>query len=157
MLSAVGRTFSCALRIGCAVHVMRNDVYELCETYGESMLPTLNYSGDYVHTSKLAKFGRGCDVGDIIIASKPTNPVQRVCKRICGMPGDYLCIDPLKDANSIVRVPEGHVWVTGDNMSQSIDSRSYGPLPMGLIRGRVFAVSSGFDLRWLERGFEDEA
>lgn len=38
-----------------------------------------------------------------------------------------------------MNVPAGHVWVGGDNLSNSNDSRMYGPVAMGLIRGRVFA------------------
>ena len=34
-------------------------------------------------------------------------------------------------------VPRGHVWLTGDNSSQSTDSREWGPLPIGLILGRA--------------------
>lgn len=35
-------------------------------------------------------------------------------------------------------VPEGHVWLEGDNPSNSSDSRTYGPIPLAMIRGRVF-------------------
>ena len=35
-------------------------------------------------------------------------------------------------------VPRGHVWVEGDNSERSCDSRIFGPLPLGLIKGRVF-------------------
>ena len=35
-------------------------------------------------------------------------------------------------------VPEGHVWLEGDNPSNSSDSRSYGPIPLAMVRGRVF-------------------
>uniref|UniRef100_A0A3B5AWP8 Mitochondrial inner membrane protease subunit n=1 Tax=Stegastes partitus TaxID=144197 RepID=A0A3B5AWP8_9TELE len=34
-------------------------------------------------------------------------------------------------------VPKGHVWLEGDNLRNSSDSRSYGPIPYALIRGRV--------------------
>lgn len=37
-----------------------------------------------------------------------------------------------------VTVPEGHIWVTGDNLSASRDSRNYGPVPLGLVKGTVY-------------------
>lgn len=42
------------------------------------------------------------------------------------------------DANSdVIEVPEGRVWVLGDNPAASYDSRYYGPLPISLVEGRV--------------------
>ena len=35
-------------------------------------------------------------------------------------------------------VPPGHVWLEGDNATNSTDSRAYGPIPLAMIRGRVF-------------------
>ncbi|KAG0714690.1 Mitochondrial inner membrane protease subunit 1 [Chionoecetes opilio] len=38
-------------------------------------------------------------------------------------------------------VPKGHVWLEGDNHHNSTDSRNFGSVPAGLIRGRaVFRV-----------------
>ena len=36
-------------------------------------------------------------------------------------------------------VPAGKVWLQGDNIRNSTDSRNYGPVPLPLITGRVFA------------------
>ena len=36
-----------------------------------------------------------------------------------------------------VQVPEGHVWLQGDNPINSTDSRHYGPVPYALLRGRA--------------------
>lgn len=120
------------------------------------MLPTLNYAGDFVHASKLHRFGRHCEVGDMIIASKPTDPEQRVCKRISGYAGDIILVDPSAENYSrFVEVPKGHVWVTGDNLTQSLDSRSYDFLPLGLIKGKVFAVSKGGNFRWIQNNLQD--
>lgn len=47
----------------------------------------------------------------------------------------------LKDKDSVIKttfVPQGHVWVEGDNPAYSVDSRSYGPIPEQLIVGRVW-------------------
>ncbi|PIO40201.1 hypothetical protein AB205_0054960, partial [Aquarana catesbeiana] len=35
------------------------------------------------------------------------------------------------------QVPKGHVWLEGDNLKNSTDSRSYGSVPYALIRGRI--------------------
>lgn len=35
-------------------------------------------------------------------------------------------------------VPNGHLWLEGDNSENSMDSRHYGPVPMGLIQSRAF-------------------
>lgn len=35
-------------------------------------------------------------------------------------------------------VPAGKVWLQGDNIRNSTDSRNYGPVPLPLITGRVF-------------------
>ncbi len=37
----------------------------------------------------------------------------------------------------MLQVPAGHVWVQGDNLAHSLDSRVYGPVPLALVKGRV--------------------
>lgn len=129
------------------------------------MLPTLNYAGDFVHADKTCRRGRRCQVGDLVVAVKPTDPEQRVCKRITGMAGDVVQVDPssagtgddgqdAQQQQQYIKVPEGHCWVTGDNLSESLDSRSYGAMPLGLIKGRIFAVhTSDGEFRWLPNNF----
>ncbi|KAL6570552.1 Mitochondrial ATP-independent inner membrane protease subunit 1a [Orobanche gracilis] len=34
-------------------------------------------------------------------------------------------------------VPKGHVWIQGDNIFASNDSRHFGSIPYGLILGKV--------------------
>ena len=40
------------------------------------------------------------------------------------------------DEPEMIQVPEGHVWLEGDNQAWSRDSRFYGPVPLALIKGR---------------------
>lgn len=39
--------------------------------------------------------------------------------------------------NKTIVVPRGHIWVEGDNLENSSDSRYYGPIPQGLIKSRA--------------------
>lgn len=50
---------------------------------------------------------------------------KHMIKRITGMPGDWISLPYSYDA---VKVPEGHCWVEGDNPTNSLDSRSFGPV-----------------------------
>lgn len=34
-------------------------------------------------------------------------------------------------------VPIGHIWLQGDNVTNSTDSRNYGAVPLGLVRSRA--------------------
>jgi len=104
------------------------------------MLPTFNYRGDLLFERKLALSQlQTLKRGDLITFRSPSNPVTIVCKRILGLPGDVVNVDPidLEMSKQHCLVPEGHVWVQGDNATASIDSRTYGPLPMGLILAKV--------------------
>ncbi|CAN1845282.1 Mitochondrial inner membrane protease subunit 1 [Linum perenne] len=50
--------------------------------------------------------------------------------------GDVLLIEHL--SHRLGKVPKGHVWIQGDNVYASADSRYFGPVPYGLIQGRAF-------------------
>jgi len=43
----------------------------------------------------------------------------------------------LQTDGNLKHVPKGHVWIEGDNSPNSTDSRMYGPIPVGLVRGRA--------------------
>ena len=43
------------------------------------------------------------------------------------------------EKKEMVTVPEGHLWLEGDNPIYSIDSRHYGPIPIKSVRGRLVA------------------
>ncbi|KDN47343.1 LexA/Signal peptidase, partial [Tilletiaria anomala UBC 951] len=136
------------LQIMAMVHVVTTHVAEIRWTTGSSMLPTLAASGDqvlhvrwplYNFTQRIKRTNTyGLELGDLVVATSPMNPSKTVCKRVVGLPGDTILVDPRKDAPSIT-VPRGHVFLCGDNLNNSTDSRHYGPVPIGLIRGKVVA------------------
>ena len=47
-------------------------------------------------------------------------------------------------------MPQGHCWIVGDNLVASRDSRYFGPVPLGLIRGKVIASVRPFsEFKWI--------
>jgi signal peptidase I len=38
------------------------------------------------------------------------------------------------------KVPEGHVWLAGDHRDHSADSRVFGPVPIGRVKGRAWVA-----------------
>ncbi|KAK8944315.1 hypothetical protein KSP39_PZI008457 [Platanthera zijinensis] len=73
--------------------------------------------------------------GDIVIFKSPNDHSQIYVKRLVALPGDWVEV-----SSDILKIPEGYCWVEGDNPAMSWDSRSFGPIPLGLIRGRVTHV-----------------
>ncbi len=117
----------------------------------DSMAPTLE-DGDWVIAKRT---GGQPERGDIVVFDDPARTNRHLVKRVIGLGWERVGIDTgrvtingalLADrwANGITDstgewvVPEGHVWVLGDNRSESAsDSRTVGPVPIGDIRWTV--------------------
>ena len=105
------------------------------------MMPTMETSGELVLESKLISKSN-IQRGELITFVSPIHPGRMVCKRVIGLPGDIVCVDPkglYVPATEHVVIPKGHLWVAGDNMDASRDSRVYGPIPLALVRGKLIA------------------
>eukprot|EP00466_Bigelowiella_natans_P000785 jgi/Bigna1/38956/e_gw1.29.71.1 len=111
---------------------MRRFFGAITHVEGPSMIPTLKEKGDYVFYEKVSLLFKRFRVGDVIICRSPRNKSQFLCKRIHGVDGDVI-----RCGRRMVTVPPGAVWVEGDNANDSIDSRHYGPIPNGLLVGKV--------------------
>ncbi len=118
-----------------------------------SMVPTFE-PGDWL----VAKRRTGTlERGDIVVFDDPGGTGMNLVKRVIGLPGDRVGIENgrvtidgavLADRWASARtepegewdVPEGHVWVLGDNrpLSRS-DGRLFGPTPVESIKWQIVA------------------
>jgi inner membrane protease subunit 1 len=118
-----------------AAYIFREHVGELTVCVGPSMMPTFNPQGDIALVEHVSK---KVSVGDVVIAYSMQSPRQVVCKRVLGVEGDRVeYMDRNSGVDNVVVVPKGHVWLQGDNLGNSTDSRQYGPVPYAMIKGRV--------------------
>ncbi|EGX51349.1 hypothetical protein AOL_s00054g419 [Orbilia oligospora ATCC 24927] len=138
-------------------HLVVSKVFIISQCEGPSMLPTLPTSGSVI-VNNLHSRGRCIKVGDLIAAHRPDDMDVMLLKRVIGMPGDYVVTDPMAagsgEETMMVKVPEGHCWIAGDNLSHSIDSRFYGPVPLALVMGKVVAQVAG-GRRWFSGPFTE--
>ncbi|XP_047989767.1 mitochondrial inner membrane protease subunit 1 [Leguminivora glycinivorella] len=132
----IGKTFGFmgyCFQYACITHCTFEYIGDFVMCSGPSMEPTLETNNILLTehiTPRLQRLRRG----DIVIARSPHNPSQNICKRVTGLPGDKMRGQFPRRSQV---VPRGHVWLEGDNASNSSDSRVYGPVPQGLIRSRV--------------------
>ncbi len=54
----------------------------------------------------------------------------------------YTKLEEILTNPSPAQVPKGHCYIVGDNLPWSRDSRDFGPIPLGLIKGKVIAKGS---------------
>ncbi|CAH9070978.1 unnamed protein product [Cuscuta epithymum] len=131
---------------GSLIGITLSDRYaSVVSVKGISMSPTFNPHGDGPLTRDRVLLEKFClekykfSQGDVVVFRSPSDHKEKHIKRIIGLPGDWISTQQ-DDYNDAVRIPDGHCWVEGDNAAWSCDSRSYGPVPLGLICGRVTHV-----------------
>jgi signal peptidase I len=125
-----------------------------------SMLPTL-HEDDRVLVNKLSYDLHDVHRGDLVVFERPENEaagqIKDLIKRVVGLPGEriesrdgavYIDGDLLEEPYLAdgaettglepQTVPEGHVFVMGDNRGDSMDSRVFHAIDEDLIVGRAF-------------------
>lgn len=123
---------------------------------GYSMQPTLQ-DGEYILVNKMAYRTKLPDYGDIVVFHFPIDPNQDFIKRVIGLPGDQVEVgqgevsvngqvlrEPYIAASpqyaGVWQVPEGYIFVLGDNRNNSSDSHSWGAVPKENVVGKAVLV-----------------
>lgn len=125
-----------------------------------SMEPTLRV-GDRVLVNKMSYRLHDVNRGDIVVFERPPNAsvseIRDLIKRVVGLPGETIVArdgkvfvdgvaldEPYLPPNTRtpdfaeVAIPPGHVFVLGDNRTNSSASNVFGPIDEDLIVGRAF-------------------
>jgi signal peptidase I len=144
------------LALAVILFVVINTLSARVRVDGYSMMPTLK-NGEFVLVNRMAYWTSLPERGDIIVFSYPANPDQDLIKRVIGLPGDVVTA---RDRQIFVNgyalnetyiaappeyvgewtIPEGHLFVLGDNRNDSSDSHNWGTLPLENVVGRAIVI-----------------
>lgn len=136
--------------------VVRPYIVEPLYIPSQSMSPTLE-PGDRVIAAKFAYRLGDPERGDLALFKSVEGPNEDLIKRVVGLPGDeievrdgVLYVNGERKEESYVNyrltdsvffgpveVPQGHVFVMGDNRSNSRDSRDFGSVPEKDLLGKA--------------------
>jgi signal peptidase I len=123
-----------------------------------SMEPTLD-EGDRILINRMSYHFRDPKNGDVIVFHSPITEGEDLVKRVIAVGGDrvvitdgklyvngilqiepYLLEQEWGMENVDLKIPEGQLFVMGDNRNNSGDSRFFGPISEDLVLGCAFCV-----------------
>lgn len=157
--------------------IIRTFVIQAFKIPSGSMLPTLKI-GDHILVSKFIYRFQDPQRGDIIVFKFPGDEKRDFIKRLIGLPNEEVEVknnqvfinnkplhepyadykDPLSKKNyGPYHVPDGHLFVMGDNRDNSLDSRAWGFLDKNKIKGKAWRIYWSWDkknygVRWKRIG-----
>lgn len=123
--------------------------------FGQSMEPNL-HTDQRIVVEKLSYRFHLPRRGDIVVLKLPRASSELLIKRVIALPGETVEIrdgavwvdgqpldepyltQPTAGQMAPLVVPEGHVFVLGDNRGYSNDSRAFGPVPLANIVGHAW-------------------
>jgi len=149
------------------LYILLNTLTARIRVEGYSMVPTLR-GGEFILVNRMAyRFGGEPRRGDIVVFRPEDDGPGDYIKRVIGLPGEEILIQngtvyvnnqPLNEPyilekpkySGYWKVPEGYIFVLGDNRNHSSDSHLMGPVPLDHVIGRAVLVYWPLQrLRWL--------
>ena len=138
---------------------IRYFIVELYMVEGPSMRPTL-VNGERLIVNKFIYRFKAPERGEVLVFRYPRDPSRDFIKRVIAVAGDTVeikdgrvflngqllnepyILERIKGSYPIATVPEGHIYVMGDNRNNSEDSRfkDVGFVPLELIKGKAVTV-----------------
>lgn len=129
-------------------------LFHLSVVRGSSMAPSIQ-DGDRILVDPVSYMFGEIERGDIVVLQYPLDPSVDYIKRVVGLPGDRIVIEdgavwvnderldepyvlgPDGGTRLVAEVLPAHYFVLGDNRARSCDSREFGQVPQGYVRGKV--------------------
>ena len=141
------------LALGCFLLITP---FRVVRVVGNSMWPTLQ-NGQAVLVDLGYYRLTGLRRGDLVVVH---HDAENWVKRLVGLPGDRLALfygmsgdiegvvnlppgQPSPSRARLITIPPAHLYVLGDNMAVSKDSRLVGPLPLAELLGVVRTTTFG--------------
>lgn len=122
--------------------VFFSDFFMITPIKGRSMAPQLNpNTGKERDIALVWRPARPLRKNDIVVFTDPFDSSIQLVKRVAALPGDVVINPNAIGGTKRFLVPEGRVWLMADNIdSRNVDSRTLGPVPQGLIQGRMICL-----------------
>lgn len=138
---------------------IRYFIVELYMVEGPSMRPTL-VNGERLVVNKFIYRFKTPERGDVLVFRYPQDPSRDFIKRVIAIPGDTVeikdgrvfvngqllnetyILEKTRGSYPLSTVPQGRIFVMGDNRNNSEDSRfkDVGFVPFELIKGKAVVV-----------------
>lgn len=97
------------LGVALGFHIFTEYFFWTGESYGISMLPTINSTGDWLLMSRYYRRGRDVGVGDLVSFKHPMREDTRSVKRVIGMAGDFVLRDSPDTSGVMIQVGNGEL------------------------------------------------
>jgi signal peptidase I len=137
---------------------VRPFIVEAYRIPSESMVPTLEVGDRLLANKFIYRFFEPERRDIVVFDSVDEDDDQTLIKRVVGLAGDEIQVqggvlyvngeaqeepylndtDQSRSFYGPTVVPEGHIFVMGDNRGNSADSRVFGPLPLENLKGEAF-------------------